>query len=169
MERIEMVESLRNRANVSYEEAKQALERCNWDLLDALVMLEGQGRVKEPSAASYSTQAQQAEQGPAPVQRGSIGRGIHRLMRALDVLIEKSLKNSVELQRDGKRILGMPVLLALVLTLCFFWVTVPLLIISIACGYRLCFIGPVGREANVVMDKVTQKVEEIKQEMTRDE
>ena len=37
MEHIDMVEKLRQKANVSYEEAKQALEKNEWDLLDALV------------------------------------------------------------------------------------------------------------------------------------
>ena len=37
MEQLEKVEKLRERADVSYEEAKEALEDCDWDLLDAMV------------------------------------------------------------------------------------------------------------------------------------
>ena len=37
MEQLEKVEKLRQRANVSYEEAKGALVACNWDMLDAMV------------------------------------------------------------------------------------------------------------------------------------
>lgn len=55
MEQLEKVEKLRQRANVTYEEAKQALEACNWDLLDAMVYLEKQGKVKEPNQSTYST------------------------------------------------------------------------------------------------------------------
>jgi len=40
-----MVETLREKANVSYEEAKAALEASNWDLLDAIVLLEGEGKI----------------------------------------------------------------------------------------------------------------------------
>ena len=40
MEHFEMVEKLRQKANVSYEEAKDALEKCDWDMLDALVLLD---------------------------------------------------------------------------------------------------------------------------------
>ncbi len=43
MENIEKVEKLRERANVTYEEAKLALEENNWDILDAMVSLEKQG------------------------------------------------------------------------------------------------------------------------------
>ena len=37
MTNLEMVETLREKANVSYEEAKAALEASNWDLLDAIL------------------------------------------------------------------------------------------------------------------------------------
>ena len=37
MTNYEMVELLRQKANVSYEEAKATLEAANWDLLDAIV------------------------------------------------------------------------------------------------------------------------------------
>lgn len=52
---LEKVEKLRERANVSYEEAKTALEQCNGDLLEAMVLLERQGKVKAPEKSTYST------------------------------------------------------------------------------------------------------------------
>ena len=44
MDHLEMTETLREKAGVSYEEAREALERNNWDLLGAIVDLEKQGR-----------------------------------------------------------------------------------------------------------------------------
>ena len=40
MERNEMIEVLMGKANVSREEAEEALEKCNDDVLDAIVYLE---------------------------------------------------------------------------------------------------------------------------------
>ena len=40
MEMMEKVERLREKANVTYEEAKAALEETGGDLLDAVVLLE---------------------------------------------------------------------------------------------------------------------------------
>ena len=40
MEKIEVVDKLRNKTNISYEEAKKALENNNWDILDAMLYLE---------------------------------------------------------------------------------------------------------------------------------
>ena len=56
MERLEKVERLREKANVSYEEARAALEASNDDLLDAMVLLERQGKVKTPQqGGTFST------------------------------------------------------------------------------------------------------------------
>ena len=54
MTNFEMVETLREKANVTYEEARDALEAANWDLLDAMLLLEKEGKVPE-SSASFST------------------------------------------------------------------------------------------------------------------
>jgi len=45
---LELLESLRDRAHVSYEEAKEALDKCNCDLVEALIYLEKQNKIKEP-------------------------------------------------------------------------------------------------------------------------
>ncbi|MBR0372971.1 MAG: hypothetical protein IJH91_00390 [Mogibacterium sp.] len=55
MDKLEKVERLRNYANVSYEEASAALDACGQDLLDAIVMLERQGKTVEPAQSTYST------------------------------------------------------------------------------------------------------------------
>lgn len=43
---LELIEKLRQRANVSYAEAKEALEKCNGDLLEALIDLEKDNKIK---------------------------------------------------------------------------------------------------------------------------
>ena len=47
MDNFEKVERLREKADVTYDEAKRALEACNWDMLDALIYLETLGKVKK--------------------------------------------------------------------------------------------------------------------------
>ena len=55
MEKIEMVEKLKSKANISYEDAKLALEQVNWDILDAIVYLERNGKIEKPSVSTYFT------------------------------------------------------------------------------------------------------------------
>ncbi len=40
MDNLEKIDIVRNRMNVTYEEAKQALESSDWDVIEALVLLE---------------------------------------------------------------------------------------------------------------------------------
>ena len=48
MSAIEQVEKLKEKANVSYEDAKAALEAASGDMLDAMIYLERQGKVQKP-------------------------------------------------------------------------------------------------------------------------
>ena len=47
MATFEMVEKIRQYANVTYDEAKAALDACNDDLLEAVIYLEKQGKRSE--------------------------------------------------------------------------------------------------------------------------
>jgi translation elongation factor EF-Ts len=53
MATIELVEKLRQKANVTYEEAKEALEASGDNILDAMIYLERQGKVKPPQNGGY--------------------------------------------------------------------------------------------------------------------
>ena len=56
MDEFEKIEKLRARANVTYEEAKAALAEANGDLLDAMIVLEKEGRVAKPEQQVHSTE-----------------------------------------------------------------------------------------------------------------
>ena len=47
MKRNEMIEILMGKANVIHEEVEEALEKCNWDLLDSIIYL-GRNHKGEP-------------------------------------------------------------------------------------------------------------------------
>ena len=55
MEKLKLVDKLKNKANISYEEAKDALEKSNWDMLEAMLYLEAHGKVKKPSISIFYT------------------------------------------------------------------------------------------------------------------
>jgi hypothetical protein len=44
---LELVDLLRSRANVSYEDAKAALEACDYDIVEALIQLEKKDQLKK--------------------------------------------------------------------------------------------------------------------------
>ena len=55
MERFRLVDKLKDKENISYEEAKTILEENNWDILDSMIYLEEIGRVKKPSVSVFYT------------------------------------------------------------------------------------------------------------------
>ena len=55
MEKLKLVDKLKNKANISYEEAKDALEKSNWDMLEAMLYLEAHGKVQKPSLSIFYT------------------------------------------------------------------------------------------------------------------
>ena len=60
MDRLEKVEQLVAKAGCSYAEAKDALEKSDWNVLDAIVALESEGKAKASSASFACGEAQQA-------------------------------------------------------------------------------------------------------------
>ena len=57
MASIEMVEKLRSRTGVTYEEAREALDSSEDDMLDAMIWLEKSGKATPPRISYYSTDA----------------------------------------------------------------------------------------------------------------
>ena len=55
---LEMVERLKEKADVSYSQAKEALEYSGGNLLDALIYLEEKGAIPRAEGAYYSTRSE---------------------------------------------------------------------------------------------------------------
>ena len=62
---LERVERLREKADVSYAQAKEALEYSGGDLLDALIYLEEEGAIPRPEGGCYSTRGEKVLEMPA--------------------------------------------------------------------------------------------------------
>jgi len=43
---LELIEKLKEKVNISYSDAKEALEKCNGDLVDALIYVEKENKIK---------------------------------------------------------------------------------------------------------------------------
>lgn len=60
MDDLEKAEKIRSKGPVSYEEARDALKEADGDLLDAVIVLERQGKINRPVGGGfYSTQRQE--------------------------------------------------------------------------------------------------------------
>ena len=125
MEMIEKVERLREKADVTYEEAKAALEQTDGDLLDAMVLLERQGKVKEPKQGAFSTEYEEQkdyirvkdkvdeQERSAP----SFGKTVAALLRGF----VRFIKSTVFSVTKGEDIVFTMPTVVFVLLLFFFW------------------------------------------------
>ena len=164
MTNYEMTEKLSEKMNVTMEEAKAALEACDWDMLDAALLLE-----KEHGAQRESYSTRQAAQEAEPDAKGH--RGGREALRSLGAMLRKLIacgnRNHFEVRRNDEIVLEMPVTAVVLLLLFAFWVCVPLLIIGLFAGYHYSFRGrELGKEGiNKAMDKASEAAERVKEEL----
>lgn len=171
MATLELVEKLKEYANVTFEEAKTALDACGDDLLEAIVYLERQGKVVPPrNDGYYSTkQAQEHADAYGKESRGeSFGDLMRRFWNWFRGLLHKSCANKFEVLRNGKTIMCIPVIVLILLLVCCFWVTLPLLIIGLFFNMRYQFRGedieqtPVNDVMNSVAEAADSLIQEVK-------
>ena len=60
MDNLQKIEQLVSKAGCSYEDAKAALEGCGWDMIDAIISLEREGKVKKETV-EHTAQNEEAQ------------------------------------------------------------------------------------------------------------
>lgn len=168
MDKLEKVEKLRERADVSYEEARQALEENGWDLLDAMVALEKSGKTENPGQQQYSTSYDQQEE-YIPVkakveeqEKKQPGFG-QSLGEALRNFIRIYRENQFCISRKENLILRVPLLLAIIVVLLTWRVSVPVLLIALVFSFRYSIEGKDDlKEVNAFMDSAGAAAESLK-------
>ena len=170
MTNLEMVETLREKANVSYEEAKAALEASNWDLLDAILLLESEGKIPRETA-SYSTRAEELPPAEEPKEHKGFRDGMRWLGQVFRKLLHIGNTNQIVVSKNNKECFSLPVTVFVVLLLCSVWTILIAMLVSLFFGVRYAFRGPdLGKESiNRVMDKAGDMAENMKEEFQKQE
>lgn len=190
---LEMVERLKEKANVSYAQAKEALEYSGGNLLDALIYLEEKGAIPRAEGAYYSTKSEtlpppppaeplpvrlpdKAKKQKAPKQPRSGRGGVRRFFNTLRRWL---IDNELEIWRRDQPVTALPVLILVLLLCCAFWVTIPVLVLGLFLGFRYRFSGPdlerddlngmMGSVADTAADLGRQVMDEIKHDWHSDE
>ena len=193
---LEQVERLRAHAAVSYEEARRALEACDGDLLDALILLEREGRIPPGGGrGAFFTTHSGPTRGPEASgkdekrfwglavtvgghrgreERGSWRTRLRELLAAALDLLRHCTVNQFEVWRNGERMTALPVLILILLVLVAYWISLPLLVVGLFFGCKYRFSGPdldknrVGEVVNQVSAKVGDAVGQVRDEFKRE-
>ncbi|MGN0435951.1 MAG: UBA/TS-N domain protein [Wujia sp.] len=180
MDNLEKVEKIREKTGVSYEDAKSALELCDYDVLDAIVYLEKQGKVSAPTMSSYTTSNEATKSSERFVstqvaynddcKKSSIGDAVDRFFSWCGRMLKKSWESKFVVYKNNNKLGAMPVLVLILLMLCAFWVTVPLMIIGLFFDFKYSFqgVGKVTVDLNDMCDKASDACTNIKNDIKSD-
>lgn len=178
MEHMEMVEKLREKANITIEEAKAVLEKNNWDMLDAMIELEREGKItdgvkmstEDQTAASYETvsptvtgQAFEEEKAGAAGEKKNRGK----VWRTLKKIFRMSIDNSFVVKKKEEVLVRVPVLLPVICVIASFWITAIVLFIGLIFGLKYSFEGKeLGTDTiNETMEKASDFAQNIVDEI----
>jgi len=150
MTTLEQVEKLCTMANISYEEAKTALDAANGDLLEAIIYLEKQGKVSAPTGGGYYSSEKIVDHCSGASKENSWDTHHHHngktffksIWKFCLKMIRKGNSNSFEVLKNEEIKASIPVTVLAALLIFAFWVTIPLVIIGLFFGLRYRFSGP---------------------------
>ena len=171
MDYFEKVEKLVEKAGVSFEEAKQALDESNGDMLDAMILLERSGKTKGPKNSTYSTKyedqsAYYAASEQMEQNKQNAGKNFGDKVVAVGKKVWNILShNYLNVSRGEQPVVQLP-LWAVVLVLVAAWYLVwILLIVSLFFDFRYSFSGEADmKSVNDIMDKAADVAEKTKEE-----
>lgn len=143
---LELIEKLRERANVSYEEAKEALEKCNGDIVDALIYLEKQDKIKPP-----------------PKESGAAG-----FWAGLKRLIKKCHATRLVISKNNENVVSLPLTVVIIITVIAPPITVVGLLVALFTGYKIRIKGPAGEDLkiNTTLDNMSSAATKVSEQVT---
>lgn len=145
--KLEMIDSLRERTNVTYEEAKEALDICKDDMVEALVYLEKNKKIKPESDKKNGC--------------------CHSFVNAIKNIIKNGNKSKFIIKKKENTVIKIPVTLAVIITIVAPHLTVIGLTAALILGFRLQFVKEDGSdmEVNKMLNKVSDVVDDTKNKL----
>lgn len=160
MDNFEMVEKLRIKTQVSYEEAKAALEANDWDLLDALIYLESRGKTHTAEKAYYTTKQEPLHSTEKDYKKDKSSSYGGRVLSSFSELIDASNRTMFQFFYRGKNLFELPITAMVFLVIMTFPTIIFALIIAMFFGirYKLDSGGGNVEKANRWLDKAADTV-----------
>lgn len=153
MDKLEIINKLKDKANVSYEIAEKALENSNWDPLDAMVYLETTGVIPKPSIDVFSTNEARGdynERGElvniktiALKDRRHKGSSFHGLFETICGAIDTCNNIFIQIVTGGRIMLKIPLTVLIVLSFFAFWIIVPFIVVALFCNVEFIVVSKV--------------------------
>lgn len=143
--RLEQIDELRKRINVNYEDAKEALDRCEGDILEAIIYLEKNNKVKNEKNDEEK----------------------ECLLDKIKALIKKGNNIRFIIKKKEKVVLNLSLNVSILIAIFGFHIALIGLILALLCGFRMKFETNKGEDikVNQTIDKVQDSIQEIKNDL----
>ncbi len=170
MNEFEKVEKLVQKANVSFEDAKNALQAADGDMLDAMIALEKAGKVKGPQQTEYSTSYQQAPQYkdvPLVVQNSNNTKNksvFNDIGRAIKNVVRYTIDNYIRVEHKKEEIIKVPLWVGIIALMIGWGVIIVLMIVSLFFDCRYSITGKSNpKEVNEILSQASELAGKAKQ------
>ncbi|GAB6181927.1 hypothetical protein JCM14036_32460 [Desulfotomaculum defluvii] len=142
---LEHIDELKRRANVSYGDAKEALEHCNGDLLEALIYLERENKIKTEQNRSFSTKVKS--------------------------LFHKANNTRFVITKKGRTVLDLSVTVSIIMTAFASYIVIPVLLLALVTGHKMKFEGKNGEDVKVneALNKISKAVDSAKKTLAEED
>jgi len=159
-DRLEKIDLIKERANVTYQEAKEALEKNDYDVLETLIDLERQSKLKDEKKAGEKSESKKEtktdEKKTAPSEDG--------ISQSIKGFFKKSMRSSFILKDKNKeQVLKLPL---------FVFFTLPfsllVLILAVVFKFKLIIKHDDGKTTcfNEVIDNLNEEYDSRKENKT---
>lgn len=138
---LEKIDMLMERANISYKEAKEALEKYDGDMVEALIYLES--NEKTSKAKSERTQRRESRE-----KRHERRANKSEFCESCKKTLKKMHKTSFIIYKKGHRLLDIPLTIAVLIILFTLPASLFLLILPYLFGYQIMILNPDGSSAD---------------------
>lgn len=156
MDKFDLLEKVVHTTGVSYEDAKNALEACEWDALEAVIYLEKEGKIEKKGSA-YNTETPKEK----PRFRNSVNKkdSTQSFLRKVSSLLCQT--RLVFTNKAGDDSFSVPLFLALILFIAAFWISLMVLLLFIFIGYKLKIVTPNEEDNAAIRGTLNQTKENI--------
>ena len=142
---LDLIDELKKRANVSYEDARDALEKCNGDIVEALIYLEKENKIKSEKCSGFYEKVKH--------------------------IVKKGNNTNFIIMKKDKIILSLPVTIVVIITVIAPYISIPGILLAMLTGHRIKFQGKNGDDMklNKTLDKVSDTVNNVKRKIMEDD
>lgn len=166
-----MIEILMGKANITRKEAEEALEKYNWDLLDAIFYLERMGKFEDRNTTTIievkeENNSKKENNKKDKDKSGGLGEIVGRIFKFIGKMIKKGNENYFEIRKENEKPIKVSLTISILLLVLFFWAVGILLVVGLFCGYRYSISGPNmnSKGVNDILEKVSESADNIKKD-----